>query len=326
MNHTKMSAVAVFVALSLAVAGCSNDEPADASDASSASSRTTQTSVDATTTAPTSSAVPAQGGVITPKPPKEVGGTQSITGQGFTAQIQVEEPAIVEGRWGAALLTFPISINVESGALVASPDHWAVRTLNSGSVKGINNQGVTNEIGTASIDSRAEGLIPFVDFSSKLSEDVSITEIALYSDSNLGNHWLVGRCRHRSLFAISRPRRSSFEPRNLHSLELNRRSRRSPCCDGASYFPSTYPEPSSDNSRFVTPWPHAERWSSSPTSNLVDFSDAEMIESHGRVPHCQGSHTAQASYLRPLPRPHISAGDCGVSRIRNQRGDPSSRR
>lgn len=42
---------------------------------------------------------------------------------------------------------------------------------------------MTNEIGTASIDSRAEGLIPFVDFSSKLSDDVSITEIALYSDS-----------------------------------------------------------------------------------------------------------------------------------------------
>ncbi len=179
MNHTKMRAVAICVALSLAAAGCSND----ASDAPSASSRTTQTSVDTTTTAPTSSAVPAQGGVITPKPPKEVGGTQSITGQGFTAQIQVEEPAIVEGRWGAALLTFPISINVESGALVASPDHWAVRTLNSDSVKGINNQGVTNEIGTASIDSRAEGLIPFVDFSKKLSNDVSITEIVLYSDS-----------------------------------------------------------------------------------------------------------------------------------------------
>lgn len=62
---------------------------------------------DATTTTLTSSAVPAQGGVITPKPPKEIGGTQFITGQGFTAQIQVDEPAIVEGRWGTALLTFP---------------------------------------------------------------------------------------------------------------------------------------------------------------------------------------------------------------------------
>lgn len=69
------------------------------------------------------------------------------------------------------------------GCPVQRPDHWAVRTLNSDSVKGINNQEVTNEIGTASIDSRAEGLIPFVDFSKKLSDDVSIAEIVLYSDS-----------------------------------------------------------------------------------------------------------------------------------------------
>lgn len=183
MNHTKMSAVAVFASLSLAVVGCSsNDEPANASDTSSASASTTQTSVDATTTAPTSSAVSAQGGVITPKPPEEVGGTQHVTGQGFTAQINVAEPVMAESM-GRKILAFPVTVIVDSGALVASPNHWAVRTLSSDSVKGTNNQGVTNEIGTASIDSRAEGLIPFIDFSKKLSNDVSITEIVLYSDS-----------------------------------------------------------------------------------------------------------------------------------------------
>ncbi|MBT2272213.1 hypothetical protein J7E69_12110, partial [Rhodococcus enclensis] len=110
MNHTKMSAVAVLVALSLAVAGCSNDEPASASDASS----TTQTSVDTTTTAPTSSAVSAQGGAITPKPPEEVGGTQHVTGQGFTAEINVAEPVMTESM-GRKILAFPITVIVDSG-------------------------------------------------------------------------------------------------------------------------------------------------------------------------------------------------------------------
>lgn len=183
MNHTKMSAVAVFASLSLAVVGCSsNDEPANASDASSASSSTTQTSVDATTTAPTSSASSAQGGVITPKPPEEVGGTQHVTGQGFTAQINVAEPVMAESM-GRKILAFPVTVIVDSGALVASPNHWAVRTLSSDSVKGLNGQSVTTEIGTASIDSRAEGLVPFKDFGSKLTDDVSITEVALYGDS-----------------------------------------------------------------------------------------------------------------------------------------------
>ncbi|MHA4854401.1 hypothetical protein L1080_033430 [Rhodococcus sp. MSC1_016] len=182
MNHTKMSAIAVCAALSLAVAGCSNDESASAPDTSSASSSTTQTSVDALTTAPTSSAaIATQGGVTTPKP-DEVGAAQRITGQGFTALIRVTEPVMAESM-GTKILAFPITVIVESGALVASPNHWAVRTLSSDSIKGLNGQGVTTEIGTASIDSRAEGLVPFKDFGSKLTDDVSVTEVALYGDT-----------------------------------------------------------------------------------------------------------------------------------------------
>jgi hypothetical protein len=94
----------------------------------------------------------------------------------------VAEPVVVEGRWGSQILAFPIAVTVESGALVASPSHWAVRTLSSDNVKGLNDQGVTTEIGTASIDSHAEGLITF-NSSSKLTDDVSVTEVALYGDA-----------------------------------------------------------------------------------------------------------------------------------------------
>ncbi|WP_368680503.1 hypothetical protein R1X32_09785 (plasmid) [Rhodococcus opacus] len=169
IRRTAIAAVTACTAVGLTLSGCGGgDEQA---------APTSHTATSATTTATNQTTI-SSGGSDT------IGGTaQTITAADVTARIEVKEPQLIEktSMGEPRILLFPIVLDVDSGTLNATSTNWKVRTLSGQTITGSDSWGnIPTAIGNNALDGHAEGLVLFPGIGDKLTDDVSITEVALY--------------------------------------------------------------------------------------------------------------------------------------------------
>ncbi|MEU2007044.1 hypothetical protein ACH47B_38220 [Rhodococcus sp. NPDC019627] len=173
--------VTACTALGLALFGCGNGDEQTAVTSQTATSAAMTTTGSTTTTAATNRTTISSDALDT------IGGTaQTITAADVTARIEVKEPQLIEktSMGEPRILLFPIVLDVDSGTLNATSTNWKVRTLSGQTITGNNSWGnVPTAMGNNALDGHAEGLVLFPGIGDKLTDDVSITEVALYPPS-----------------------------------------------------------------------------------------------------------------------------------------------
>lgn len=176
-----------FVVAVVGVAGCGDDEEVSSSQSSTGSSSASSSSSSAGTTqsgeAASSPSPSATSGSNSSEP---AGTVQTVVGDGFTARVNVESPAIERGQTdGSTTVLFPVTIDVESGSAKLAPSQWKLRTLSGKTLSGNNYSKRPTALGTGPIDGHIEGVVPFSDGSSSsvLDDGIVITEIDLNDDA-----------------------------------------------------------------------------------------------------------------------------------------------
>lgn len=183
-KSTTIKIVSVIAAATVALVGCGDDSAADTTGVA-ATSATTETSAAAsssTNSVSTSSAAPAeQPGVTT----AIAGGvTQRVEGADFAATITLGSPVArkVSQDPYSRYLTVPFEMTVESGALTAPSQAWALRTLSGQIIRGIPEAASTigTSIGKEPIKGSAAGVLPFGgSFNSQLLSDDDVVIVAV---------------------------------------------------------------------------------------------------------------------------------------------------
>ncbi|MFC9556268.1 hypothetical protein ACFTWF_36215 [Rhodococcus sp. NPDC056960] len=182
IRRTTIAAVTTCTALGLTLSGCGNGDEQDTPTSHTATSAAMTTTGSTTTTAATN-----QTTISSSDNSDTVGGTaQTITAADITARIEVKEPQLIEktSMGEPRILLFPIVLDVDSGTLNATSTNWKVRTLSGQTITGSDSWGnIPTAIGNNALDGHAEGLVLFPGIGDKLTDDVSITEVALYPPS-----------------------------------------------------------------------------------------------------------------------------------------------
>lgn len=182
-KSARIRIVSVVAAAAVALVGCGDDSAAETT---AVAATTTEASVPASSSAnsvSTSSAAPAeQPGVTT----AIAGGvTQRVASNDFAATITLGSPVArkVSQDPYSRYLTVPFEMTVESGALTAPSQAWALRTLSGQIIRGIPDAASTigTSIGKEPIKGSAAGVLPFGGgFNSQLlSDDVVIVAVEL---------------------------------------------------------------------------------------------------------------------------------------------------
>ncbi|TQC47091.1 hypothetical protein EEB14_22240 [Rhodococcus sp. WS4] len=179
IRRTAITAVTACTALGLTLSGCGSGDEQAAPTSQTATSAAITTIESTTTTATTNQTTNSSSdGSDT------IGGTaQTITAADVTARIEVKEPQLIEktSMGEPRILLFPIVLDVDSGTLNATSTNWKVRTLSGQTITGSDSWGnIPTAIGNNALDGHAEGLVLFPGIGDKLTDDVSITEVALY--------------------------------------------------------------------------------------------------------------------------------------------------
>ncbi|QSE87596.1 hypothetical protein JWS13_02715 (plasmid) [Rhodococcus pseudokoreensis] len=178
IRRTAIAAVTACTALGLTLSGCGSGDEQAAPTSQTATSAAMTTTGSTTTTAATNQTTISSDGSDT------IGGTaQTITAADVTARIEVKEPQLIEktSMGEPRILLFPIVLDVDSGTLNATSTNWKVRTLSGQTITGSDSWGnIPTAIGNNALDGHAEGLVLFPGIGDKLTDDVSITEVALY--------------------------------------------------------------------------------------------------------------------------------------------------
>ncbi|ABH00266.1 conserved hypothetical protein (plasmid) [Rhodococcus jostii RHA1] len=178
IRRTTIAAVTACTALGLTLSGCGNGDEQATPTSQAATSAAMTTTGSTTTTAATN------GTTISSDNSDTIGGTaQSITAADVTARIEVKEPQLIEktSMGEPRILLFPIVLDVDSGTLNATSTNWKVRTLSGQTITGDSSWGnIPTAIGDNALDGHAEGLVLFPGIGDKLTDDVSIAEVALY--------------------------------------------------------------------------------------------------------------------------------------------------
>ncbi|CAG7639389.1 hypothetical protein [Rhodococcus opacus] len=178
IRRTAIAAVTACTALGLALSGCGGGDEQAAPTSQTATSAAMTTTESTTPTAATNQTTISSDGSDT------IGGTaQIITAADVTARIEVKEPQLIEktSMGEPRILLFPIVLDVDSGTLNATSTNWKVRTLSGQTITGSDSWGnIPTAIGNNALDGHAEGLVLFPGIGDKLTDDVSITEVALY--------------------------------------------------------------------------------------------------------------------------------------------------
>ncbi|WP_054248685.1 hypothetical protein [Rhodococcus opacus] len=180
IRRTAIAAVTACTALGLglALSGCGGGDEQAAPTGQTATSAAITIIESTTPTAATNQTTISSDGSDT------IGGTaQIITAADVTARIEVKEPQLIEktSMGEPRILLFPIVLDVDSGTLNATSTNWKVRTLSGQTITGSDSWGnIPTAIGNNALDGHAEGLVLFPGIGDKLTDDVSITEVALY--------------------------------------------------------------------------------------------------------------------------------------------------
>ncbi|KAF0957950.1 hypothetical protein [Rhodococcus sp. T7] len=178
IRRTTIAAVTTCTALGLTLSGCGNGDEQATPTSQTATSAAMTTTGSTTTTAATNRTT------ISSDNSDTIGGTaQTITAADVTARIEVKEPQLIEktSMGEPRILLFPIVLDVDSGTLNATSTNWKVRTLSGQTITGDNSWGnIPTAMGNNALDGHAEGLVLFPGIGDKLTDDVSIAEVALY--------------------------------------------------------------------------------------------------------------------------------------------------
>ncbi|MCF3938534.1 hypothetical protein VX037_22920 [Gordonia sp. Z-3] len=119
-----------------------------------------------------------------------IGSTHTISGDGYTIRVQVSDPATVRrSSTSTVSVLVPVSIDVVDGAYDLNPSHWVLRTLSGQEIDGITNSSAPTAIGKATVTGHIEGVIPFVDYSTRgalTNDEVSLSLVQLVPAGTAG--------------------------------------------------------------------------------------------------------------------------------------------
>lgn len=181
-KSARIRIVSVVAAAAVALVGCGDDSAAETTGVAATTTEASVPASPSTNSVSTSSAPAEQPGVTT----AIAGGvTQRVASNDFAATITLGSPVArkVSQDPYSRYLTVPFEMTVESGALTAPSQAWALRTLSGQIIRGIPEAASTigTSIGKEPIKGSAAGVLPFGGgFNSQLlSDDVVIVAVEL---------------------------------------------------------------------------------------------------------------------------------------------------
>lgn len=172
----KTAAATIAAVALLSTTACAGE---DSSAESSTTTVTSTTSATHTATGQSGTAAPATAAA-------RLGSSQTVRGQGFTAEIQVSNDprrTVLNGK--TELVVFEVSITVASGQVKPQNISWRLITGSSVPYYSVPTA-LPTALGTAPIDQHAEGLIAFGN--PNLGDSVTIDRIELFDKMSTSAH------------------------------------------------------------------------------------------------------------------------------------------